>query len=111
MTVGELAENCGFELEAGKDALDKEVSGGYCGDLLSWVMGRAEAGCAWVTVIGNVNAVAVAVLANVACIILAQGAELDGEAKKRAEENDIPVFKSEKSSFELSIQIAKAMNL
>ncbi len=38
----------------------RAVPGGNCGDLLSWVMGRAGSGSAWITVMGNVNAVAVA---------------------------------------------------
>ena len=41
---------------------EKEITGCYCGDLLSWVMSRAKEGDAWLTVMGNVNAVAVAVL-------------------------------------------------
>lgn len=43
--------------------------------------GRAPQNSAWVTVMGNVNAVAVAVLADTACIVLAENAPLDGEAR------------------------------
>ena len=60
----------------------------FCCDLLSFVMGRAPADCAWITVMGNVNAIAVAVLADTACIVLAENAALDGEACTRADGQD-----------------------
>ena len=40
-------------------------------------MGKAPAGCAWITVMGNVNSIAVATLADISCIILADSVELD----------------------------------
>ena len=52
---------------------ERVVTGGYVGDLLSWVMGRARSGQAWITIMSNINTVAVASLADVACVILAEG--------------------------------------
>ena len=52
---------------------EREVTGGYAGDLLSWVMGRATSGDAWVTIMSNINVIAVAQLTDVACVILAEG--------------------------------------
>jgi hypothetical protein len=111
MTVKQLAERCGFELLVGGAALEKPVSGGYCGDLLSWVMGRAQNGCAWITVMGNENTIAVAVLAEVACIILAEGAALDEKAASRADENGVAVLKSEKPAFAIALLVAKELKL
>ena len=71
MTVEELGRALSLETVVAGDG-GREVTGGYCGDLLSWVMGRAPAGCVWLTVMGNVNAIAVAVLADVACILLTE---------------------------------------
>ena len=48
---------------------EREVSGGYAGDLLSWVMGRAEAGSAWLTIMSNQNVAAVALMADAACVV------------------------------------------
>ena len=42
MTVKQLIDVCGFTAAALPDP-DREVSGVYIGDLLSWVMGRAGA--------------------------------------------------------------------
>ena len=84
MTVEQLAENLRLQTLVAGDG-SREVTGGYCGDLLSWVMGRAQAGDAWLTVMGNVNAVAVAVLADTSCIVLAEDSPLDEDARARAE--------------------------
>ena len=39
---------------------DRPVSGGYAGDLLSWVLGRAGQDAAWLTIMSNQNVAAVA---------------------------------------------------
>ena len=45
MTVGDIKEKLGLKaLCENEDSLSREVTGGYCGDLLSWVMSRAAAG-------------------------------------------------------------------
>lgn len=100
MTVEKLVSAMDLQVLCEGD-LSREVTGGYCGDLLSWVMGRAGADSAWITVMGNVNAVAVAVLADTACIILADSSALDEDAKKRAEQQDVAVLRSDKNQFEL----------
>ena len=84
MTVRELSELPEFSVVCMPDG-EREILGGYAGDLLSWVMGRAKEGDAWVTIMSNVNIVAVCTLADPACIILSEGVTLDAETKKRAE--------------------------
>ena len=59
MTVNELAAVKGFNAVSLPEG-DREISGVYIGDLLSWVMGRAKAGDAWITIMSNINIVAVA---------------------------------------------------
>ena len=54
---------------------DRPVTGGYAGDLLSWVMGRAREGDCWITIMSNQNVAAVAVLAEVGCVLLAEGVQ------------------------------------
>lgn len=84
---------------------DIAVTGCYIGDLLSWVMGRAKSGDAWLTVMGNINAIGVASLADVACIILTENAALDENAKIRAKQQGIWVFSSELNSYEIAIKL------
>ena len=72
MTVREFAEQYGCRIYCMPDE-DREIKGGYAGDLLSWVMGRLSADHAWVTIMSNVNIVAVATLTDPSCIILSDG--------------------------------------
>ena len=84
----------------------REVSGGYAGDLLSWVMGRAQAGEAWVTIMSNNNIVAVASLADVACVILAEGVQPDAGVAEVARSRGVNLLGSEQGSFTLCARIA-----
>lgn len=108
MTVEQLAENLQLQTLVAGDG-SREVTGGYCGDLLSWVMGRAQAGDAWFTVMGNVNAVAVAVLADTACIVLAEDSPLDEDARARAEAQGVAVLRSSRTIFELAAALARLL--
>lgn len=110
MTVKELSSIPSFTLVCGEKALTKEISTGYCGDLLSFVIGRAPQNSAWITVMGNENAIAVALLADVSCIILAENVPLDEKAKLRAIENNIPVLTSSESVYSLAIKLENFLN-
>ncbi|MCH5315591.1 MAG: hypothetical protein J1E81_06735 [Eubacterium sp.] len=99
MTVNELCSSCGFEEICIPDG-EHEVSGAYIGDLLSWVMGRANADNAWITIMSNVNVIAVASLSDVACVILAEGVSLDEELKNTAIQKGINVLSSKLPSYE-----------
>lgn len=109
MKVSELAAELPVRLLAGKGGVNNEVLSCYVGDLLSWVMGRAGEGSAWITVMGNINAVAVATLADCACIILTEAAPLDEDARKRADMQNIPIFATDKNSYETAVAISKLL--
>lgn len=89
--------------------VEREITGGYCGDLLSWVMSRATSGDCWFTVMGNINCVAVAVLADCACIVLCESACLDDDAKLRAEQQGITILSSPQNAYELSVDLGKLL--
>ncbi len=108
LTVKELAEALGAEVLCEGD-IAKEVTGGYCGDLLSWVMSRARAGDCWFTVMGNVNSIGVAVLADVACIVLTDSASLDGEALLRAKENGVCILSTAMNSYKAGTVLSKLL--
>lgn len=109
MTVRDLSKSLNAEIIAGENGVDNEVTCGYCGDLLSWVMGRAKNTSVWVTVMGNINSIAVAVLADISCIILAENATLDADAKIKADEQEIPVMRLNMPQFELCAAIDKLL--
>lgn len=89
--------------------LERIVTGGYTCDLLSWVIGRAGENDAWITIMTNVNTVAVALLANISCIILAENCELDDIAQKKAQLEGVNVLRSRMKSFELSYEIGRLL--
>lgn len=106
MTVKELSEIAGFSPVCLPDP-DREIEGGYCGDLLSWVMGRASSGQAWITIMSNINIVAVATLCDVAVIILSENVALDDGVLEAAEMRGINVISTAMPTFEAAKEIAK----
>lgn len=106
MTVYQIAEKLNFEILVGNEqAKETDVAGIYCCDLLSVVMGSCPANFAWITVMGNINSVAVSVLADAACIILAENSNLDENAYKKAVDTDVIVLKSNNKIFETALSI------
>ncbi|MBE6556775.1 MAG: hypothetical protein E7664_03400 [Ruminococcaceae bacterium] len=88
---------------------DREVTGGYAGDLLSWVMSRAEEGDAWITIMSNVNTLAVATLTDPACIILAEGVSPDEGVAERAEQQGINLLCSQLPAFALCAAVSELL--
>lgn len=108
MTVKELAEALSLTYLCNETiAEEKEIDGCYCGDLLSWVMSRAEPGNIWLTVMGNVNSIGVAVLAEISCIILTENAALDDDARMRAEQQEVVILTTDKNAYTLASEICK----
>ena len=106
MTVKELAENCGFTMLNAPDP-DRCVEGVYIGDLLSWVMGRAKADNVWITIMSNVNVIAVASLADVSCVLLAEEVIPDEDIISTATEKGINILSSGKSCYECAVEISR----
>lgn len=106
MDIKTLKEALELKLLCGDD-LTREVTGCYCGDLLSWVMSRAQENDIWLTVMGNINSIGVAVLADVACIVLTENAALDGDALKRAQQNGVVILQTEKNTYQMAAAISK----
>lgn len=98
MTVGQLAELLSANI-VNKADLDRQVVGGYVGDLLSFVMGRAPEGCAWFTVMTNVNVAAVAVLADVAVVVLCEGCQADETLKQRVQQQNVNLIATDKDIY------------
>ena len=104
MTVKELCDSCGFEAICMPDP-DREVKGAYMGDLLSWVMGRAESGDCWVTIMSNVNVAAVGQLTDCACIVFSEGVRPDEAAVNAARLHDLNLLLTERSTFEVCVEV------
>ena len=86
---------------------DREVCGVYIGDLLSWVMGRAQSGNAWLTIMSNLNVVAVATLSDVSCIILCEGVSLEESVRATAEAKGVNILITEAPAYETAKRLAE----
>ena len=101
MTVQELIDKQIFGVVNLGDSPDRQITVPFCCDLLSIAMGRAPAGCAWVTV---------AALTDTACVILAEGAVLDDAARKKALDQEITVLSTDMPVFEAALKIHGMMS-
>lgn len=108
MMVKSLCEISSLNIGAIADG-DREISGVYCCDLLSIVMGKAPCDCAWVTVMANINAVAVASLAEIGVVIFADGVKPEETVISKAKENGINVLLSDKNVFDTALAVYEAI--
>ena len=108
MTVLELKDRLGLGALA-MPAPEREISGVYIGDLLSWVMGRAKCDNVWITIMSNKNIAAVATLTDTSCIILAEGVLPDEGVVGICEEKGINLLSSKCGAYETAIAINKVL--
>ena len=99
MTVSELANILALQSFCLPEP-GREVTGGYVGDLLSWVMGRAKAGDAWLTIMSNQNVAAVALMTDAACVVLTEDMRPDEALLRRAQQQSINLLGTKRSSFD-----------
>lgn len=101
MKLEDLVRTLGMRVEAGGEALGREVSGGYASDLLSDVMANTREGDLWVTLQVHPNTIAVATLKELAGIVVVQGRKPEEETVKKAEQEGIPLLVTELQAFEI----------
>lgn len=106
MNIKEAVEKLNLKILVEGD-MDRVITDGYVGDLLSWVMGRAPEDSAWLTVMGNINSIAVATLADVSCIILVENSTLDDDAKEKAIAHEVTILSSEENAYNLAVKLSK----
>ncbi len=104
MNVKEAIEKLNLNILVEGD-LQREITDCYIGDLLSWVMGRAGEDSIWLTVMGNINSIAVATLADVSCIVLVENSSLDEDAKAKAQAHGVTILSCEENSYRLATKI------
>lgn len=88
---------------------ERDVTGGYTGDLLSWVMGRAESHMLWVTIMTNVNILAVASLRDLPAVLIAEGAEIAPEVVAKAAEQELTLLRSPKPAYTLCVELGRLL--
>ena len=101
MTIKDLLGRIEGTLLTEDSDLSRDISSGYACDLLSWVMAKGQPGMAWVTVQTHMNVIAVAVLAEMACVILPENIHMEQESLDKAAAEGLCVLRSPLSGYEI----------
>lgn len=107
MTLKEIADRLALAVQTAPDKLDVEVTGGYASDLLSRVMAKAQKGNIWVTLQSHPNIVAVAVLLDLAGIVVTEGRDLEPDTVEKASEKGVPILTTPHSTFTIVGKLAQ----
>ncbi len=84
-----------------------EITGGFCGDLISHAIDKAQTGDAWLTVMTNHNIMAPASIAEVSCLILCDGIEPTEILRKKAEMMQINLLRTDLSEFDCAVLLSQ----
>jgi predicted transcriptional regulator len=106
MTLKEIVEALDWQVLAGTDFLEREVSGGYVADLLSCVMAGADAGHLWITLQTHGNIIAVASLLSLSGIVIAEGATVPDNTLAKAAQQEVVVLSSPDPVYETVVRLA-----
>ncbi len=102
MNIYEFAKEMNMVLVCDGNDPDREIEGIYICDLLSRVMSKAGENDAWITVHTSLNTIAVAVMADIPCIILPEGISADAVSCKKASQENIYILSSTMSAYEIA---------
>ena len=105
MTVNDLRTIKAFSLLNDGGNGDAPVIKPYCCDLLSIAMGNVPADSVWVTVMGNMNTLAVASLTDCACVIFACSVKPDELMLQRAAKEGITIYATDLPVFEAALEV------
>ena len=102
MKLSEFAKKMNMTVITGINDHDPEIESIYIGDLLSRVMSKAGEKDAWVTIHTSLNTIAVAVMANIPCIILPESITADPASIQRASRENIAILTSSMNAYEIA---------
>ena len=107
MKLSEIINQLNLSVQTKTVELNVEVSGGYVSDMLSDVMANTNKSNIWITLQIHQNTVAVAVLKELAGIILINGKQPAAETIQKAEQENISIITTELSAFDLICKLCK----
>ncbi len=109
-TLEQLTKELGFECSTDNIQPNSLVTGAYASDLLSDVMGKAQAGSLWITSQVHKNIVAVASLKELSAIVIANERSVPGELRQHASDEDVVILSSNLPLFETCGKIFNYLN-
>ncbi len=109
MRVEEIVKALDLKVFSGEKGLSNEIKIGYVSDLLSDVMGSAEAGSVWITLQTHKNIMAIASLKELAAIILVKGFQPENDTLAKSNEEHIPILGTDNQAFEIAGKLFKLL--
>lgn len=109
-TIKKLMEDLCFECLSGKALLGRKVQSAYASDLLSDVMGKAQADMLWITSQVHKNIVAVTSLKELSAIVVVNERIVDIEVVQHAEEEGVVILASGMPAFETAGKLYAYLN-
>jgi len=102
MKIKDIIEK--FELKVMNEISEPErdISGGYTGDLLSDVIANSKKDNVWITMQTHMNIIAVASLKEISAIIIVMGREVEKDAIEKANEEKVLILGTNLSAFQIS---------
>lgn len=102
MKIRDILEPCRLKLITGDP--EREIAGFYACDLLSWAISHAQEGNLWVTVMNNINVLAVASLVDVSCIVIPEDIEIPEVLAEKAQEKEVTLLSTPMQAADLIIK-------
>ena len=102
MKLKDIVEKLKLRVICGEECLENEITGGYCSDLLSDVMGNAQEGHVWITIQVHKNIIAVASLKELSAIMLVKGLMPTEETIVTAKEQGVAIVQTSETAFEIA---------
>ena len=109
MTLQNLISELNLEVLTETSTENTSADGCYICDLLSLAMSKVSAKDVWVTVQVNVNIVAVAVLTEASCVLIAEGMNVEQSVIDKANSQDVIILRTDKSAFEIAVKIGEML--
>jgi len=105
MKLGDIVDKLGLGVASGQEYLDREVTGGYCSDMLSDVMAKAQEGNIWLTIQTHQNIVAVASLLGLCAVVITGGGEPEASTLEKSKKGEVAILTTGQPSFAVAGRI------
>ena len=107
MTVKEAKEILNGKILTCQNQEERNISGVYACDLLSWAMSNVKEDNLWITIQTNLNIVAVASLTDASVIVIPEGLSLEEIIIKTAEDKEVMIMVTELTAYEICKALGK----
>jgi serine kinase of HPr protein (carbohydrate metabolism regulator) len=103
----DIVERLNLSVCCGEALLDRQVTGGYAGDLMSDVLAHSKPGNLWVTMQVHDTVAAIAFQIGLAAVVISHGREPAAGTVQKAREHNVPIMVSGLSTFETVAGLAR----